>query len=83
MKRWIIWLSNPCSCSVVGVYVTEFRYAVLHAIDSINYQAMQMDVEISRQTEALNQRGRTGLCITPIESGLFDQKSRTGARNDL
>ena len=78
----IIWLSNPA----VGrrfVYAAEFQYAILHAIDPIKYQAMRMDAEISRRTEALNQRDRTDLCITPLESGLFDQKSRDGARNDL
>ena len=46
------------------------RHAVLDVIDAIEYQTMQMDVEIGRRTKTLNQRDRPGLCITPLESGL-------------
>jgi hypothetical protein len=42
-------------------HAVERRHAVLDAINSIEYQAMQMDVEIGRRTKTLNQRDRTGL----------------------
>ncbi|MDV6345791.1 hypothetical protein R2Q26_14770 [Nitrosomonas sp. Is37] len=56
----------------------ERRYAVLDVIDAIRYQTMQVDVEIGHRTKTLNQRDRTALCITSLESGLFDQKSGNG-----
>lgn len=65
------------------VFSAEFRYAVLHAINSIGHQAMQMDVKIGRRTETLYQSDRTDLCITPLESSRFDQKSGNDAQKDL
>jgi hypothetical protein len=53
----------------------KFRYAVLVAIDSIKYQEMQVDIEIGRRTESLDECQRASLCFRPFQSGLFDQKS--------
>lgn len=64
-------------------YAMERRYAALDVIDAIEYQTMQMDVEIGRRTKTLNQRNHPGLYITPLESRPSDQKSRNSALNDL
>ena len=53
----------------------KFQFIILDMIDPIEYQAMQMNVEISSWAEALDKGDRASLCITPLESGLFGQKS--------
>jgi hypothetical protein len=61
----------------------KFRITFPDAIDPIEPHATLMYAGICCRTEALNQRNRPYLCITPLESRLFDQKSRNGALNDL
>ena len=52
----------------------EYRLASLPPIHAVKLQAMQMDVEIGRRAEALDERDRTGVGLAAFESRLFDQK---------
>ena len=56
-----------------GAHFIEHRHAFAAAIHDIEHQAMQMDVEIGRGTEALDQgdRARVGF-------GWSDDRSPTG-----
>ena len=64
-------------------HATEFCHTILDAVNAVKHQAMQMNIEISRRTETLDECNRTGLCLNPFQSGLFDQRSRDGTVNDL
>ena len=48
--------------SVNSPHATKFQRVVLDSIDAIEHQAMQMNVEIGRRTEALDERDRTDAC---------------------
>ena len=61
----------------------EDRRARAAAIHAIEHQAMQMDVEIGRRAEALDERDRTGVSLAAFESRLFDQKCGNDAVNAL
>jgi hypothetical protein len=52
----------------------EYRYGLAAAIDPIEHQAMQMNVEIGRRAEAQDERDRTGVSLAAFESRLSDQK---------
>ena len=61
----------------------EQRRTRAAAIDSIEHQTVQMDVEIGRRTEALDERDRTAMSLAAFESRLFDQKCGDDAVNAL
>ncbi len=52
-------------------------------IDPIQYQAVQVNVQIGRRAEALNEGDRAGVGFAPFQSGLLDQKCRDDPMNDL
>ena len=59
------------------------RLALAAAIHPIEHQTVQMDVEIGRGAEALDERDRTGVSVVAFESQLFDQKCGNDAVDDL
>ena len=61
----------------------EDRLALAAAIHAIGYLPMQMDVEIGRRAEALDERDRTGVSLAALQSRLFDQKCGDDAVNAL
>ena len=61
----------------------EHRRARAAAIHAIEDQAMQMDVEIGRGTEALDERDRTAVSLAAFASRLFDQKGGNDTVDDL
>ena len=52
----------------------EHRYALGDAIDPIEYQAVQMDVEVGGRAKALDEGHRAGVGFGAFESRLFNQK---------
>src|SRR3954471_23208572 len=52
----------------------EHRRARAAAIHAIKHQAMQMNVEMGRRAEALDERDRTAVSLAAFASRLFDQK---------
>jgi len=46
------------------------------AIDAVEHQAMQVDVQIGRRVKALDQSDRTGLSCAPFQSRPLEQKAR-------
>jgi hypothetical protein len=52
-------------------------------VHTIEYRAMQMNVEIGGATEALDERDRTAVCLAAFASRLFDQKCGNDAVDDL
>lgn len=74
MMRWMIWLSNSLQlfrrrCT----HAVERRHAVLDAINPIEHQAMQMNVEIGHRTEALDERDPPVCVSRRLNPALFDQ----------
>jgi hypothetical protein len=65
------------------VHLIKYRHPLAAAIDAIEYQAMQMDVEIGGRAEALDERDRTGVSLAALQSRLFDQKCGNDAVNAL
>ncbi len=61
----------------------EDRRARAAAIHAIGYLPMQMDVEIGRRAEALDERDRTAVSLVAFESRLFDQNCGNDAVNAL
>ena len=61
----------------------EQRRARAAAIHAIGYLPMQMDVEIGRRAEALDERDRTAVGLAAWQSRLFDQKGGNDAVNAL
>jgi hypothetical protein len=73
--RWIIRLKQPLElCHAGSVRFLDDRLALAAAIHAIGYLPMQMDVEIGRGTEALDERDRTAVSLAALQSRLFDQK---------
>jgi hypothetical protein len=62
-------------CHAGSARFMEDRHARAAAIHAIEYQAMQMDVEIGRRAEALDERDRAGVGGGPFQSRLLDQKA--------
>ena len=52
----------------------EYRQALGGAVDPIEHETMQMDVEIGGRAEALNEGDRAALGFGALEPRLFDQK---------
>ena len=61
----------------------EDRLALAAAIHAMGYLPMQMDVEIGRRAEALDERERTGVSLGALQSRLFDQKGGNDAVDAL
>ena len=61
----------------------EDRLALAAAIHAIEHQAMQMDVEIGRRAEALDERDRTAVSLAALQSCLFEQERGNDAVDDL
>lgn len=61
----------------------EYRHARAAAIDPIEHQAMQMDVEIGPRAKALDERDCTGVSLGALQSRLLDQKCGNDAVNAL
>jgi hypothetical protein len=61
----------------------EHRHALGGAIDPIEYQAMQIDVEIGGRAKALDEGHRAGVGLGVFESRLLDQKCRNDPVDDL
>ena len=61
----------------------EHRYALGDAIDPIEYQAVQMDVEVGGRANRLPEGHRAGVGFGAFESRLFNQKCRYGPVDDL
>jgi len=53
------------------------------AVDPIEHEAMQMDVEIGGRSEALDERDGAGVGFGALESGLLDQKCGNDPVDDL
>ena len=61
----------------------EYRHALSGAIDPIEDEAVQMDVQIGGRSEALDQRDGAGGGFGALESRLLDQKCRNDPVDDL
>jgi hypothetical protein len=61
----------------------KFRHALGATIDSIEHQAVQMDVEIGGRSKTLDEGDRAGRGFGTFESGLLYQKCRYDAADDL
>ncbi len=61
----------------------EYRHALGATIDSIEHQAVQMDVEIGGRSETLDEGDRAGRGFGAFEARLLDQKCRYDAGDDL
>ena len=61
----------------------EDRLALAAAIHPIEHQAMQINVQVSRRAEALDERERTAMSLAALESRLLDQKCGNDAVDAL
>jgi hypothetical protein len=75
--------SKSSSCSLLGARFLEDRPVLGALIDPIQYQAVQMNVQIGCRAEALNEGDRAGVGCAAFQSGLLDQKCRDDPMNDL
>ncbi|MEO5735181.1 MAG: hypothetical protein ABIN96_00245 [Rubrivivax sp.] len=57
-----------------------FGVAPVHAVQQ---QAVQVDVQVGRRTNALNQRDRAAVSLLGLQSGLSEQEARNGAVHHL
>lgn len=51
---------------------------VFNSIDALEYQTVEVNVEICRRTEALNQRNGAGVDFIAFETGLFCEMTGDG-----
>ena len=61
----------------------EHRYALGGPIDPIEYQAVQIDVQISGRADRLPEGDGASAGLGALESRLFNQKCRYGPVDDL
>jgi len=61
----------------------EHRRLAGGVIDAIEHEAVKMNIEIGGGAEALDEGDGTGLRLCAFQTGLFDQKGRNGAVDDL
>ena len=59
------------------------RDSVGQAIDAIEHQTMEVNIQIGRGAKALDEGHRAGVGLGADQSGVFDHKGRKGAVNDL
>jgi len=70
-------------CRAGSARFMEHRRARAAAIHPIEHQTVQMDVEIGRRAEALDERDCTAVSLGAWQSRLFDQKGGNDAVNAL
>jgi hypothetical protein len=82
-------IGNPalacCNAQVIcslRARLLEDRHAPGHPIDPIEEPAVQMNVQIGRRAEALNESDRAGAGCAAFQSGSLDQKCRNDPAND-
>ena len=73
----MILASKACSASMLGARASwKTGIPPVIPIDSIEDQTVQVNVQIGRRAEALNEGDRAGVGFAPFQSGLLDQKCR-------
>src|SRR3954463_13174534 len=81
--RWMIRLSSVLSSAALGARASWNTGAPALLRYTIEDQAMQMDVEIGRRAEALDERDCAAVSLATFASRLFDQKGGNDAVDDL
>jgi len=79
----MIRLSSLWSSAALGARASWHRRARAAAIHPIEDQAMQMNVEIGRRAEALDERDRTAVSLAAFASRLFSQEGGNDTMDDL
>jgi len=57
----------------------EDRYAVAVSVDAVEHQAMQMNIQIGRRAEALDERDHAGIGSAKFKARALDQKAGNDA----
>jgi hypothetical protein len=82
--RLMIRLSKACNSPSVGAREAwNTATPSVGRIDPIEYQAVQMDVQISGRAETLDEGNGAGAGLGALESRLFNQQCRYGPVDDL